>query len=158
VKDSGLKIEDLEYLLRHRFDETGKYRPNREGMLVLLKTLSEGIRAIGAEHSAPNDPGSLSEETLRQKLGLALPPDVVERLLAMMNGAAESRPRRGGGAPPNNLAPELSPDDPAIREARYNATRQEQKITFRGVLFDAQKTELQTRFAAALTGTQKPLF
>ena len=31
VRDSGLKIEDLDYLLRHRFDETGKYRPNHEG-------------------------------------------------------------------------------------------------------------------------------
>ena len=31
VKESGLKIEDLDYLLRHRFDETGKYRPEPRG-------------------------------------------------------------------------------------------------------------------------------
>jgi hypothetical protein len=158
VKDSGLKIEDLEYLLRHRFDETGKYRPNREGVLVLLKTLSEGIRAIGAEHAAPNDPGALSEETLRQKLGLALPPDVVERLLAMAAGSAEFTATRSGVAPTDQLAPDRFADEPAIREARYNETRGEQKITFRGTLFDAQKTELQSRFAAALTETQKLVF
>ena len=35
VKDSGLKVEDLDYLLRHRFDETGKYRPNRDATLAL---------------------------------------------------------------------------------------------------------------------------
>ena len=69
VKDSGLKIEDLEYLLRHRFDETGKYRPNPEGTLALLKTLAEGIRAIRAEHAVPDDPGAMSDEVLRQKLG-----------------------------------------------------------------------------------------
>ena len=45
VKESGLRVEDLEYLLRHRFDESGKYRPNHEGTLALLKTLAEGASA-----------------------------------------------------------------------------------------------------------------
>ena len=42
VKDSGLKIEDLEYLLRHRFDETGKYRPNRERHAGLAEDAGRG--------------------------------------------------------------------------------------------------------------------
>ena len=109
VKDSGLKIEDLEYLLRHRFDETGKYRPNREGTLALLKTLAEGIRAIRAEHAVPDDPGALSEEVLRQKLGLALPPDVVERFLAMMNGTAEFTATKPALHRPDQLRPKNLP-------------------------------------------------
>lgn len=56
VEQSGLKIEDLEYLLLHRFDETGKYRPNRERILALLKTLAEGIHNIRKEHAVPEDP------------------------------------------------------------------------------------------------------
>lgn len=145
VKDSGLKIEDLEYLLRHRFDETGKYRPNSEGTLALLKTLAEGVRAFRTEHALPDDPGAMSDEVLRQKLGLALPPDVVERFLSMMNGTAEFTATRTGVAVANQLAPEGFADEPAIQEVCYNATRQEQKLTFRGVLFDAEKTALKTR-------------
>ena len=145
VKDSGLKIEDLDYLLRHRFDETGKYRPNQEATLALLKTLAEGARAICAEHAVPDDPGAITEEVLRQKLGLALPPDVVDRFLAMMNGTAEFTPTKGGVAAGDQLAPEELADEPAIREVRYNATRQEQKLTFGGVLFDAEKAVLKAR-------------
>ena len=48
--------------------------------------LPEGVRAIRTENAVPDDPGGLSDEILQQKLGLVLPPDVVERFLAMMNG------------------------------------------------------------------------
>lgn len=88
VKESGLKIEDLDYLLRHRFDETGKYRSDPDSTLALLKTLAEGIRAIRAEHAVP-DAGVMSDEVLRQKLGLVLSPDVVARFLGMTNGTIE---------------------------------------------------------------------
>ncbi len=145
VKASGLKIEDLEYLLRHRFDEIGKYRPNREGTLALLKALAEGIHAIRTEHAVPDDPGTLSEEVLRQKLGLVLPPDVVERFLAMMNGTVEFTATKAGVAPVDQLKPEEFTGEPTIREVRYNATREEQKLTFKGVLFDAEKAALKAR-------------
>jgi hypothetical protein len=145
VKQSGLEIEDLEYLLRHRFDETGKYRPNREGTLALLKTLAEGIHAIRTEHAVPEDPSTLSEEALRQKLGLVLSPDVVERFLSMMNGTAEYTATKTGVAPENKLKQEEFTDEPAIQQVRYTDVRQEQKLTFRGVLFDAEKVYLKAR-------------
>ena len=142
VKDSGLSVKDLDYLLRHRFDETGQYRPDRASTLTLLKTLAEGVRAIRAAHALPDDPGALTEEALRQKLGLALPPEVVDTFLAMLNGSVEFTTTQSGVAPANQLKPEGFTGEPAIREIRYNATRQEQKLTFRGVLFDAEKNAL----------------
>lgn len=158
VKKSGLTIEDLDYLLRHRYDETGTYRPDREATLALLKTLAEGVRAIRAEHAVPDDPGALSEEVLRQKLGLALPPDVVERFLAMMNGTAEFTATRSGVAAADQLAPEGFADEPAIRDVRYDVARQEQKLTFRGVLFDEQKNQLKNNFDPSLSPTQQSVF
>lgn len=159
VKDSGLKIEDLEYLLRHRFDETGKYRPNREGTLALLKMLAGGIRAIRAEHAVPDDPGAISEEVLRQKLGLALPSDVVERFLAMTNGTAEFTATKTGLDKANELKPATFSDEERIRQLSYKEVpHKEQKLTLRGVLFDAQKTELQTNFDAVLTAPQRLAF
>ena len=146
VKESGLKIEDLDYLLRHHIEDTvGKYRPNTEATLVLMKTLAEGIRTIRAEHAVPEDAGAMDEEVLRQKFGMALPPDVVERFLAMMNGTVEFTVTMTEVQPKNQLNPEGFADEPSIRQVSYNVTRQEQKLTFRGVLFKEEKDVLKSR-------------
>ncbi len=148
VKESGLKVEDLDYLLRHRFDETGKYRPNREATLALLKTLAEGVRAIRTEHAVPVDPNAVGEDVLRQKLGLVLPPEVVERFLAMVNGTIEFTAIKTGVQSNDKLNPEAFKDEPSIREVSYNDKdpRQIQKLTYRGVLFQTEKDRLEALF------------
>ena len=146
VKESGLKIEDLDYLLYHHIEDTvGEYRLNNEATLVLMKTLAEGVRTIRAEHAMPDDAGSMGEEVLRQKLGLVLPPDIVERFLAMMNQTVEFNATRTGVNLENQLKPEQFIDEPSIRQLNYNDTDQEQKLTFRGVLLDEEKNELKSR-------------
>ncbi len=169
VKDSGLKIEDLDYLLRHRFDATGKYRPNRDNTLALLKSLSAGVRAIRAEHAVPDNPEALSEEVLRQKLGLALRPDVVERFLAMVNTSVEFTATVRGLDKANELAPlidearqlagEGDADASRIRDARYaEVPHKEQKLTVRGVVFDAGKTALKDKLGSTLSAVQRQAF
>jgi hypothetical protein len=158
VKASGLKIEDLDYLLRHRFDPMGKYRPDREATHALLKTLAEGIRAIRAEHAVPDDPSTLTDEVLQQKLGLVLPAGVVTTFLAMLNGTVEYTAVQSSVAQADSLPPAAFADQPAIRAVTYNATRQEQRLTFRGVLFDAQKNALKAAVNSALTPAQQTLF
>jgi ABC toxin N-terminal region/Neuraminidase-like domain/Salmonella virulence plasmid 28.1kDa A protein len=152
VKASGLKIEDLEYLLRHRFDETGKYRTDGGGALALMKTLAEGIRAILAANAVPDDPGAMSEDTLRQRLGLVLPPDVVQTFLAMLNGTAEFTATRAGVPPADQLQPAAFAGEPSVTQLSYNPVRQEQKLTFRGVLFDPQKNALNATLPAPAPG------
>lgn len=158
IKESDLKIEDLEYLLRHRFDETSKYRPNSDATLELLKMLSEGIRAIRAEHAVPDDPGAMSEEVVRQKLGLALPSDVVERFLSMMNGTAEFTAIKSPVVEADQLHSNNFIGEFAINQIAYNSTRQEQKLVFRGVLFDTQKADLKAKFNATLSAGQQATF
>jgi ABC toxin N-terminal region/Neuraminidase-like domain len=157
INDSGLRIDDLDYLLRHRFDAAGKYRSNRQVTLGLLKTLAKGIRAIRVEHAVPDDPGALSDEVLRQKLGLVLPPNVVERLLSMMSGTVEFTIARDV-ASGDQLYPADFVGEPAISRLTYNGASQKQEIVFRGVLFDAQKSELKARFDAKLNSGQKAAF
>lgn len=157
VKESGLTIEDLNYLLRHQFDETGKYRPNRESTLALLKTLAEGIRAIRTEHAVPDDPGGMSDEVLRQKLGLVFPPDVVERFLSMMKGTVESTITTVVKSE-EQLNPLDFVSEPAISQLTYNATANKQKLVFRGILFDAQKAELKSKFNTKMTAAQQTTF
>jgi hypothetical protein len=154
VKDSGLKIEDLEFLLQHRFDETGKYRPNREGELALLKSLSEGVRAIRVEHAVPDNPGTLSEEELRQELGLVLPPDVVERFLSMVNGMVEFTASKLGVEQHGELPPVLA-GEAGILSTSYEEATKTQKLSYRGVLFEIDKIALQRKLNPRLTRSQR---
>jgi len=94
VKKSGLTIEDLEYLFRHRFDPVGKYRPNRQEVLGFLIELADGVRAIRSEHAVPENAEGVTDEMLRQKLALLLSPEVVDRFLAMVKGEAEGSQAR----------------------------------------------------------------
>jgi hypothetical protein len=150
VKQTGLNATDLEYVLRHRFDPAGKYRPDDDAMLMLTKSLAGGIRSILAENAVPADPGAISDDVLRQKLGLALPADVVEKLFAMIGGTAEFTATEPGVPPADKLDPAAFIDSEVIRQASYNETRQEQKLTIRGVLFDIQKNQLEALFPGVL--------
>lgn len=159
VKESGLKVDDLDFLLRHRFDDTGKYRNNREATLSLLKSLSEGVRAIRVEHAVPDEPSALSDDVLRQKLGLALSPDVVERFLGMVNTTAEFTATRGGVDAAGKFGPETFAVEERIRQVSYKEVqRKEQTLTVRGVLVDPVKTAMRNRFDADLTAAQKQTF
>ncbi|MBX6421974.1 neuraminidase-like domain-containing protein [Thermosulfurimonas sp. F29] len=157
VKESGFKVEDLNYLFLHQFDPTGKYRPDKAGTRLFLKTIADGIRSIRAEHAAPDDPSTLSEDVLRQKLGLILPPDVVDRFLAMLAGRAEFTAiiKTNGD---NKLDPETFKDEPSIIDVSYDSVKGEQRLTYRGVLFEDSKAELIAKFENKLTDIQKNIF
>ncbi len=158
IKHSELNVPDLDYWLRHQFDPDGKYRLNTEAMLALTKTLANGIDAIRREHAVPADSSALSDEMLRQKLGLILPSPVVERFWAMLTGTAEFTVTSTGVAASDQLQASSFMGERAIAQITYNAPRQEQKLVFRGVLFDAQKTPLKAKFAAALSPGQQAVF
>lgn len=161
VKDSGLTIEDLDYLLRHRFDETGKYRPDHEGTLAFLKSLAEGVRAIRTQHAMPSDAGAQSQDVLRQELSLALPPDVVERIIGMVNTTAEFTATKSGVNAADQLKTSAFSSEVRIRDVSYKEVpNKEQKLTVRGVLFDPEKAAMQAipDINAALTASQKQVF
>jgi hypothetical protein len=86
VRQSGLKVADLDFLLRRRFDPVGPYRPNPDATFALLKGLGDGVRTIRAANAVPADPGGLTEDLLAEKLGLLLAPDATQRLLRMLRG------------------------------------------------------------------------
>lgn len=140
VKQSGFKIEDLDYLLRHRFDPVGKYRVNIEAVLGLVKNLATEIRRIQSEHAISADAASVTDEVLRQKLALVLPSDVIETFLGMWTGAIAYEATQKNVLPADKLDPSTI-SDPAIR-LTYNSVRQEQRLTFRGVLLEAKKVQL----------------
>lgn len=157
VKASGFHVEDLDYLLRHRFDSLGKYRPNDDKSLDIAKSIAIGIRTIQAEHAIPNDPTALSDEALRQKLGLVLPVAVVARLFAMLDNTQDITVVKTGVVTANQLSSEVFRGDSALQKVSYNTIRQEQTLVFRGVLLDAQKTALMTKYSSLEAGQKQTL-
>ena len=147
VKATGLAIDDVDYLLRHHVeDAVGRHRADDAGTRAFLKTLGDGIRAIRSEHAVPADPSALGEDTLRQKLGLVLPADVVERFLAMLNGTAEfTVASTRDVAPADRLVATALAGEPSIRAMSYDETLRRQTLTFRGVLLADEKTALNDR-------------
>lgn len=83
IRDAGLKIPDLDALLRGQGETK-----SGEDLLALVKALGEGVRAIRTRYAVPDDPSTLGADVLRQQLGLVLPPAVVDRFLAMLNGTS----------------------------------------------------------------------
>ncbi len=157
VKDSGLKVEDLDYLLRHRFDSAGKYRTDPAGTSALLRTLAGGIEAIAAANTA--EAAALTGETLQQALGLALPPDVVQRFVAMAGDTVEFTATVPNVEPADKLDPQTFAGEERIVAAGFKEVPlKEQSLTFRGVLFEDQGNDLVSRFDSQLSTAQKPVF
>jgi len=82
VKDSGVSLVDLDYLLTHQFDPLGPYRGKDQLPGTLLRTLTSQIRQIQTEHHDPVNLSDFSAADLVEKLRLLLPADEVERFVA----------------------------------------------------------------------------
>lgn len=148
-KGSGFKVEDIEYLMRHRFDPVGKYRPNDNNLLALLKLLATGIQRIQAEHAVPADPASLTDDQLQQKLALVLPPELLASFFGTITGTMEYGVILENVQPADKLDPKAFVSEPTIRVS-YDAVRRTQQLTYRGLLLDAKKAQLKVANSSAV--------
>ena len=90
VERASTSIEELDYLLLHRFDEASRHRPDATSLRTLVQSLAEEMRAIRDNYAIPDDPSGISREELDRKLSLALAADIFERLQALRSGTADS--------------------------------------------------------------------
>jgi hypothetical protein len=148
VRRSGLSVEDLRYILRHDFDAAGPLAPDTKAMLALVQAISAGVRAIEAEHGLREDPGTIEDAKLRQELGLVLPADVADRVMAMLDGTVEHTATHGNVNLAQSLRPKTFADKPSVG-VTYDETRGIQSLTFRGVLLTAQKNALKALLPAS---------
>ncbi|MGA2704759.1 MAG: neuraminidase-like domain-containing protein [Isosphaeraceae bacterium] len=142
VHEDGFKVEDLDYLLRHRFDPVGKYRQDANTLLTLVKSLAAGLRSIQTDQALPIDPTSLTDDLLQQKLALVLPADAVATFMGMWTGTVQTSAQQPGVPPANQLDANAFKQTPAV-SVSYDAVLQAQRLTYTGVLLDAQSTQLQ---------------
>lgn len=147
VKGSGFTVEDLNYLLRQRIDPVGKYRSDPNAVLTLLRTLASGIRGIQNDTTVPTTASRLTDDFLRQKLALALPSDAVDTFFAMWTGTITCTVVQNNVVPADQLHPSDYTGEPEI-QVSYDAVRQAQQLTFRGVLFDTQRAQIELTHAS----------
>ena len=151
VKESGFRVEDLDYILRHRFDPVGKYRPRPDDVIALVRRLATEIRRVQREHAVPADAATFTDEGLQQKLALALPPDVAATFFAMWSATKEYEAIKTSVTSVNKLDPDAFSPETGIRVS-YSEAKKEQRMSFRGVLTEARKTELKGAFPSPVVG------
>jgi len=151
VRASGFKVEDLEYLFRHRIDPVGKYRADTEASLGLARNLASGIRRIQIEQAIPEDAANFTDDALRQKLSMVMPAEVAETFMAMWLGTKEFEATSSTPvAPDDSLKPEAFASE---RDIRVSYDHTNQHLAFRGVLLDDRKVALKTAFPSLLVGS-----
>jgi hypothetical protein len=149
VKESGLAVEDLDYLFRHRFDPVGKYQENPDDLLALVRSLASELERIRDEQAVPD---SLTDEQLRQKLALALTPDALAAFLASVTGTAQTEASADNILPAAKLDPKSLAGEPRVHVS-YNDVLQRQTLTYRGPLLDADKDALHIANPSSLLET-----
>lgn len=82
-KATGLKVVDVDYLLRHR-DDGGLIAPSEAALLRDLKALRDGLTAIASDLGTPPDDADLA--FARSKLALVYDGAVVDRFLGLIGG------------------------------------------------------------------------
>jgi len=148
VKNSGLNVADLRYLFRHRFEPVGPHRNAGSPPLALIRQVAAEVVRIRTENAVPEDPLTFTDDVLRQKLSLVFGKEIVDTLMAMWTDDAEYQ--AAVAVPP---AGQLDPASfAAIAElsVSYDMVTQQQTLSYRGVLLDAERTAL----LAKVTGAQ----
>lgn len=87
IKESGFTLEDLDYLLLHRFSPVGKYRSNFDVVLASMNTIANGIRRIQDELRT----SVTTDDIIIRKLSPKLPAEAeVEEVVQEVRGFASS--------------------------------------------------------------------
>jgi Neuraminidase-like domain len=146
-KDSGFRVADLDYLLRHQFAQDSKYRLDFAAFMKLLKGISAEVTRIQLEHATPVSDAELDGFTsmiLQQKLQLILPADVASRFVAMFDGTAEFEVQRKVTTGPA-LAEADFQNEPSVR-VRFDPVRKLQFVTFKGVVTNQRSDQLAIKY------------
>lgn len=164
VRDSGVAVAEVDYLLRHRYDPAGPYLTAAEAPLALVRSLDAEILRIATEQADPVEPSLVSDEDLRASMALVLPVDVVETFFGMWTGTISTDVEEPGAVPESDQLKQASvATEPAVT-LTYDLVLGRQHLTYRGVLFPAERNRLvaaypddgtRDRYAALLDAVQQ---
>jgi peptidoglycan hydrolase-like protein with peptidoglycan-binding domain len=141
VREAGIAVTDVDYLLRHRYDPAGPFSTVAAPPLGLVRSLDAEITRIRTEHADPTDPTALSDDELRQKMALVLASDTVDRFFGMWTGTITYDAVATGVAEADQLDPAAVAGESAV-SVSYDPVREEQYLTYRAVPIAAELDRL----------------
>ena len=147
VRDAGVPVAELDYLLRHRYDPAGPYLIAAEPPLPLIRALDAEITRIRTEHADPPDPTLITDEQLRQEMALVLPVEVVEWFFGMWTGTISLEVTEPDVAEDAALDPAAVADAPEVT-VTYEAGVQH--LVYRGALTSRDARRLVDRYGRTL--------
>jgi hypothetical protein len=148
VADSGIHTVELDYLIRDIADPAGPLRPSDATVLALAQTMAAGIAGIRTSYPTPADPLDYTDALFATAAPIAFPAAVATMLLGLWSGTS---PFYASVATPPNTA--LIPKDYAAEAAldvRYDTVRNVQRLTYRGMLTDAEFNRLTATYPSPL--------
>jgi hypothetical protein len=157
VENSGFSLEDLKYLLRHQFDPVGKYQSDPNAFITLVQSVVTGLLQIHAQNSTAPDLMSQAESLIDQKLSGLVPAAILKTLIGHLTNSQTYTASKS--AVPAAIDPAGFAQEPTLTFA-YDAVTQTQSVSYKGLLTDWKKSQLETinntaLFAGLLNGVQQ---
>jgi hypothetical protein len=149
IRDSGFGVEELDYLLRHRFRPVSGVAPLDDRTAEVLTNLRTSLQAIRAESVVP--PGTTGD-AVRAKLAAAgWDAGRTDQLVALLDGSVSFE------APLASLPPSIT-FPPAALAGRVSYDGAAKKLRFQGVMTRAERTALRALSTGAYRTAVDALF
>ncbi len=152
VAASGFTMEDLRYLLLHQFDPVGEYSVDQDSLITLAQSMASGLLQIQNAEAVPSDLNGLSDDLIQQKLSGLFPASLVNSVTGLLTDLTTFTASQPGVAPGTQIDPTTFSAFPELGFS-YDPVSQVQTVTYKGVLLDWKKTQLEViNNAAFLAG------
>jgi len=157
VQNSGFTIDDLNFLLRHKFDPVGPYATDPNALITLVQSIVSGLRQIQAQNAVPPNLASMSESLIDQTLSGLFPSTILKALFALLTNSQTVTASLGSVAA--GLDPTPFADEKELT-FNYDSVTQTQSVSFEGLLLDWKKADFEKinsspTFSSLLDGIQK---
>jgi hypothetical protein len=139
VQNSGFSVDDLRYLLRHQFDPVGIYQSDPNALMTLVQTIGSGLSRIQAQNATPSNLLTMPETLIDQSLSGLFPATVLKTLFTQLSN---SQTYTANAASASGLTPADFAATPELTVS-YDAVTTTQSLSYKGLLLDWRKAELQ---------------
>ncbi len=134
MEDAGFNYRQLNYVIKDDDDPKRPLAPSSQEILLLAKTLYDGLNVIDATHQDIKEEDELTIEMIRAKAVLLYPQELVEKIIGIIEGMNPFITNA-----PKSLTFDIAEGKTLKNKLRYNPEKGNIQIT--GILSQAEKTD-----------------
>lgn len=137
MEDTGFNYRQLNYIIRDYDDAKKPLAPTQKDILLVAKTLYDGLNAIDENHKDIEGDQEVNIEMVRTKAALLFPQVLIENIVSILEGTQLFITNA-----PKNITINLADDKTLKDKLKYNAEKGNIQII--GILTVAERTEYST--------------